>query len=97
MDLLILAGICLLLNILVFFFYITSYSKKYKTAGFAILIIDILLIIYINPFILLGLCLLLNILVFFLYMIHYNKRYITAGLALLIIDVFLIIYIIKLQ
>lgn len=95
MDPLILLGICLLLNILVFFLYITSYSKKYKVAGLAILIIDIFLIIYINPLILLGICLLLNIFVFFRYIISYNKRYITAGFALLIIDVLLIIYIIK--
>jgi hypothetical protein len=38
--------ICILLNSLLFLLYIVSNNKKYIIAGFAILIIDLYLIIY---------------------------------------------------
>ena len=38
--------ICILLNSLLFLLYIVSHNKKYIVAGFAILIIDLYLIIY---------------------------------------------------
>ena len=38
--------ICILLNSLLFLSYIVSHNKKYIVAGFAILIIDLYLIIY---------------------------------------------------